>query len=88
MRDVRLKPGAKRTAELLIGAAPTIGFAAGFSVESWLVHSWLLAALAAMVSLSLLVTVDLNRPFSGDIRVEPMQFRSVSAQLGGGGTSP
>ncbi len=68
---------------LLIGAVLTVGFAAGFSVESWMVHAWLVAALAGMVSLFLLVTVELDRPYTGDIRVEPVQFREVLEQFGG-----
>ena len=39
-------PGMLWTA-LIIGAVVTVGFAAGFSVASWVVHAWLVAALAA-----------------------------------------
>jgi hypothetical protein len=73
-------PGMLWTA-LIIGAVVTVGFAAGFSVQSWVVHAWLVAALAALVSLFLLVTVELDRPYSGDIRVAPEQFRTVLEQF-------
>lgn len=66
---------------LIVGAVMTVGFAAGFSVESWAVHAWLVAALSALISLFLLVTVELNRPYSGDIRVAPEQFRAVLEQF-------
>jgi hypothetical protein len=68
-------------AALIIGAVVTVGFAAGFSVESWAVHAWLVAALSALISLFLLVTVELDRPYAGDIRVEPDQFRAVLEQF-------
>lgn len=73
-------PGLLWTA-LIIGALVTVGFAAGFSVDSWVVHAWLVAALSALISLFLLVTVELDRPYSGDIRVAPDQFRSVLEQF-------
>lgn len=73
-------PGMLWTA-LIIGAVVTVGFAAGFSVASWVVHAWLVAALAALVSLFLLVTVELDRPYSGDIRVDPEQFGAVLEQF-------
>ena len=66
---------------LIIGALVTVGFAAGFRVESWVVHAWLVAALAALVSLFLLVTIELDRPYAGDIRVAPEQFRAVQEQF-------
>lgn len=68
---------------LLIGAAWTIGFAAGFSVESWVARAWLVAAMAATAPLFLLVTVELDRPYTGDIRVEPERFRAVLERFGG-----
>ena len=73
-------PGMLWTA-LIVGALVTVGFAAGFSVASWVEHAWLVAALAALVSLFLLVTVELDRPYSGDIRVLPEQFREVLEQF-------
>jgi Protein of unknown function (DUF4239) len=66
---------------LIIGALVTVGFAAGFRVDSWVVHAWLVAALAALVSLFLLVTIELDRPYAGDIRVDPEQFRAVQEQF-------
>ena len=68
-------------AALIFGALVTVGFAAGFGVESWVVHAWLVAALAGLVALFLLVTVELDRPYSGDIRVRPEQFELVREQF-------
>ena len=34
-----------------------------------------------LISLFLLVTVELDRPYSGDIRVDPEQFRAVLEQF-------
>ena len=41
----------------------------------------LVAALSALIALFLLVTVELDRPYSGDIRVAPDQFRAVLEQF-------
>ncbi len=45
-------------------------------------QAWLVAALAAMGSHFLLVTVELERPDTGDIWVEPERVRSVLEQFG------
>jgi zinc transporter ZupT len=66
---------------LVAGGALTVAFAGGFSVESWGLHAWMVAALAALIALLLLLVVEMNQPFRGDIRVDDNSFRFVMDQF-------
>jgi len=69
---------------LVAGGALTVVFAGGFSVESWGLHAWMVAALAALIALLLLLVVEMNQPFRGDIQVDDHSFRFVMDQFSGG----
>ena len=69
---------------LVAGGALTVAFAGGFSVESWGLHAWMVAALAGLIAILLLLVVELNQPFRGDIRVDDNSFRFVMDQFSGG----
>jgi len=68
---------------LVAGGALTVVFAGGFSVESWGLHAWMVAALAGLIAILLLLVVELNQPFRGDIRVDDNSFRFVMDQFSG-----
>jgi uncharacterized protein DUF4239 len=68
---------------LVAGGGLTVAFAGGFSVESWGLHAWMVAALAGLIAILLLLVVELNQPFRGDIRVEDHSFRFVMEQFSG-----
>ena len=67
---------------LLGGAALTVFFPCAFGVESRLVHSLVIATLAATLGLLLFLTYDLNHPFRGDVHVQPDGFIRVLEQFG------
>lgn len=63
------------------GAALTVFFPCAFGVESRLVHSLVIATLAATLGLLLFLTYDLNHPFRGDVHVQPDGFIRVLEQF-------
>ncbi len=67
---------------LLGGAVLTVLFPCAFGVESRLVHSLVIATLAATLGLLLFLTYDLNHPFRGDVHVQPDGFIRVLEQFG------
>jgi hypothetical protein len=62
---------------MIIGGAITVGFTYLFGLESTLVHTLTVAALAMIISLSLLTVAALDYPFKGDVRVHPTAFEQV-----------
>jgi hypothetical protein len=72
---------------LVVGGALTVVFAGGFSVESWGLHAWMVAALAGLIAILLLLVVELNQPFRGDIRVDENSFQLVIDQFSGSDNS-
>lgn len=66
---------------LIAGGILTVVFAGAFVVESWTLHAWMVAVLAALISVLLLLVVELNHPFRGDIRVDDFSYRFVRAQF-------
>ena len=69
---------------LISGGALTVGFAGAFAVESWTLHAWMVALLAALISVLLLLVVELNHPYRGDIRVSDHSYRFVQDQFANG----
>ncbi|MGH3780035.1 MAG: DUF4239 domain-containing protein [Pseudonocardiaceae bacterium] len=56
---------------LIMGGIITIGFTCFFGVSHFSSHVLMVAALAAMIALTLFVILSLDLPFSGDLRVGP-----------------
>jgi hypothetical protein len=54
-----------------------------FGVENGLVHSLIVATLAATLGLMLVLAYELNHPFRGDVRVQPDAFEQVRDQFMG-----
>jgi hypothetical protein len=68
-------------AVLIGGAALTVLFPCVFGVENGVLHSLIIATLAATLGLLLFLTFDLNHPYHGDIRVRPEGFMQVLEQF-------
>jgi hypothetical protein len=64
-------------AMLLIGGVILVGFTYLFGLQSTLVHTLMVAALALTIALVLFTEGALDYPFRGDIRVRPDAFLSV-----------
>lgn len=56
---------------LIAGGVITIGFTYFFGVSHFSAHVLMVAALAAMIALTLFVILSLDLPFSGDLRIGP-----------------
>ncbi len=56
---------------LIAGGVITIGFTYFFGISHFGAHVLMVAALAAMIALTLFVILSLDLPFSGDLRVSP-----------------
>ena len=69
---------------LISGGMLTVVFAGAFAVESWALHAWMVAVLAALISVLLLLVVELNHPYRGDIRVDDHSYRFVQEQFANG----
>lgn len=54
---------------LIVGGVITIGFTYFFGVSHFGAHVLMVAALAAMIALTLFVILSLDLPFSGDLRI-------------------
>ena len=64
-------------AVLLIGGVIVVAFTYLFGLQSTLVHTLMVAALALTIALVLFTVGALDYPFKGDIRVRPDAFLSV-----------
>jgi hypothetical protein len=77
---------------LIIGAIVTISFSYFFRVGSLVAQGLMTAALAIVIASVLFVIVEFDRPFTGDIRVEPTTFEQLLVSMQGEGipasTSP
>lgn len=62
---------------VLAGGAITVAFTYFFAVPSFRAHCLMVAALAALVGLTLFLIVSLDYPFTGDVAVEPTSLRGV-----------
>jgi hypothetical protein len=62
---------------MIVGGVITVGFTYLFGLENTLVHTLMVAALAMIISLSLLTVAALDYPFKGDVRVHPVAFEQV-----------
>jgi hypothetical protein len=62
---------------LIVGGVVTIGFALLFGVRQAVLHSLMLASLAALVGVLLLVAVVMDYPFSGGVSIAPEPFERV-----------
>ena len=62
---------------LIGGGVITIAFTYLFGLESTLVHTLMVAALAVVLSLSLFTIAALDYPFRGDVRIHPDAFEQV-----------
>jgi hypothetical protein len=66
---------------LYMGAAMTIGSMYLFSVESWLIHAFIVGAMAGVLSHILYLIADLDNCFAGDWQVPKVAFHRVSGML-------
>lgn len=57
---------------LIAGALPSIGFAYFFDLPSVRAHCMMIAGFAALVGVILLLLIAVNRPFTGEVRVQPL----------------
>lgn len=62
---------------LIMGGVITIGFTYFFGVSYFGAHVLMVAALAAMIALTLFVILSLDLPFSGDLRVGPQDMEQA-----------
>ena len=62
---------------LIGGGVITIAFTYLFGLESTVVHTLMVAALALVLSLSLFTIAALDYPFRGDVRIHPDAFEQV-----------
>lgn len=69
---------------LISGGILTVTFAGAFAVESWSLHVGMVAVLASLISVLLLLIVELNHPYQGDIRVSDHSYRFVQEQFANG----
>jgi hypothetical protein len=69
---------------LIVGAIVTIAFSYFFRVGSVLAQALMTAALALVIASVLFVIVEFDRPFTGDIRVEPTTFEQLLGTVEGG----
>lgn len=66
------------------GGILTVLFPCLFGVENRLVHSLIIATLAATIGLLLVTVYELNHPFQGEVHVQPDGFELVLEQFGDG----
>lgn len=66
---------------IIAGAVLTVLFPCLFGVENPLVHSLIIATLAASLGLLLFLAYDLNHPFRGHVRVEPDGIQRIIDQF-------
>jgi Protein of unknown function (DUF4239) len=66
---------------LAFGAAVTIGYTAFFGAQNVVAQALMTAALSLMVMVVFFLTVLLNYPFTGDVRIGPDRFRDVLVQM-------
>lgn len=62
---------------LLIGGVIVVGFTYLFGLQSTVVHTLMVAALALTIALVLFTVGALDYPFRGDVRVGPDAIESV-----------
>ena len=70
-------------AGMIVGGIITVGFTYLFGLEHTLVHTLMVAALAMIISLSLLSVAALDYPFKGDVRAHPTPFEQVLERFHG-----
>ena len=62
---------------LVVGAVVTIGFASLFGMRSKPLHIVITASLAALIGVLLFVAIVIDKPFAGDVHVEPHPLERV-----------
>ncbi|MCX7008609.1 MAG: DUF4239 domain-containing protein, partial [Kiritimatiellaeota bacterium] len=62
---------------LLLGAAPTVGYTLLFANKHGWVQILITMSVMLIVSLSLLVVLSLQYPFTGDVSIQPEAFRDL-----------
>lgn len=70
---------------LLIGGLVTIGFTLFLRAPNWKAHFLMAGMFAGLVAFVLLLVVELDNPFAGDVHVEPLAFEQaieIFTQLG------
>ncbi|HWF72796.1 MAG TPA: DUF4239 domain-containing protein [Solirubrobacteraceae bacterium] len=66
---------------LIVGALICVAFTYFFGVDSFAAHALMVSALAAIISLSLLVILTLNLPFTGGVALGPDAMHSAIAEF-------
>jgi hypothetical protein len=62
---------------LIGGAIVTIGFTLFFRAPNWKAHLLMGAMFAGLVAFVLLLIIELDNPFAGDVQVEPDSFQQA-----------
>ncbi len=70
-------------AALVVGGVVTVGFALLFGLQRVVLHSFMVASLAALVGVLFFVAIVINYPFAGDVAVQPEPFERVLADFAG-----
>jgi hypothetical protein len=66
---------------LVVGAGVTLGYPAFFGASNLVAQSLMTAALAALVALSLLLTLAFDYPFTGAVRISSQPFDKALEQM-------
>ncbi|MBV9410263.1 MAG: DUF4239 domain-containing protein [Acidimicrobiia bacterium] len=66
---------------LLAGGVITVGFTYFFGVRNLRAHTLMVAALAAMIGLTLFLILSLDLPFSGDFSIKPTSMQRAVAAM-------
>jgi uncharacterized membrane protein len=67
---------------LVVGAVVTIGFASLFGMRSKALHIVITSGLAALIGVLLFVAIVIDKPFAGDVHVEPNPLERVLTDFG------
>jgi hypothetical protein len=59
---------------LIIGAVITVGFSLLFGLENKIAHIGMVVALAALITIALLLIKNMDNPFAGVVRIRPVAF--------------
>jgi hypothetical protein len=85
-RDARLDDASRTLpgalwAVLVLGAVLTVGFTYFFGLSNLGAHAMMVAALSAMIGISLFLAVSLDLPYSGDLGIKPTAMQHTIQEL-------
>lgn len=62
---------------LISGALVTVGFTLFFRAPNWKAHLLMAAMFAGLVAFVLLLIIELDNPFAGDVKIQPEAFQQA-----------